>query len=45
MSASGVEIQTKFIKGGSYGDLYGKDFVYGDDGKIKIQDGKPVLTK
>lgn len=44
MSASGVEIQTKFIKGGSYGDLYGKDFVYGDDGKIKIQDGKPVLT-
>lgn len=44
MSASGVEIQTKFVKGGSYGDLYGKDFVYGDDGKIKIQDGKPVLT-
>lgn len=44
MSASGVEIQTKFVKGGSYGDLYGKDFVYGEDGKIKIQDGKPVLT-
>lgn len=44
MSASGVEIQTKFVKGGSYGDLYGKDFLYGNDGKIKIQDGKPVLT-
>lgn len=44
MSASGVEIQTKFIKGGSYGDLYGKEFVYGDDGKIKLQDSKPVLT-
>lgn len=44
MSASGVEIQTKFVKGGSYGDLYGKGYVYDNDGKIKIQDGKPVLT-
>ncbi len=44
MSASGVEIQTKFVKGGSYGDLYGKGFVYDNNGKIKIQDGKPVLT-
>ncbi len=44
VNASGVEIQTKFIKGGSYGDLYGKDYVYDNDGKIKILNGKPVLT-
>lgn len=44
MSASGVQIQTKFIEGGSYGDLYGKSYVYGEDGKIKLMDGKPVLS-
>ena len=44
MSASGVQIQTKFLKGGSYGDLYGKSYVYGEDGKIKLQDGRPVLS-
>lgn len=44
VNASGVEIQTKFVKGGSYGDLYGKDFVYDKEGKIKIVNGKPSLT-
>lgn len=43
---SSVSMQTKFLKGGSYGDLYGKDYEYGADGKIKRDaEGKPMITQ
>lgn len=34
--ASGLNVITKFIEGGSYGDLYSKDFEYDESGKIKL---------
>lgn len=44
MNASGINMRTKFIKGGSYGDLYGTNFNYGSDGKIILQDGAPQFS-
>lgn len=37
-------IRSEYIEGGSYGDLYVKDFVYDDKGKIVLTDGRPSLT-
>lgn len=36
-------IVSKYLVGGAYGDLYGKDFKYDKDGKIMLADGAPIF--
>ncbi|MGL4293088.1 MAG: SusC/RagA family TonB-linked outer membrane protein [Bacteroidales bacterium] len=38
-------IKSYYREGGSYGDLYVKDFQYDSDGKIVLNDGRPALTQ
>ena len=45
VGASSFAIQSKYKVGGSYGDLYGKDFLYDENGKIIVgADGSPRFS-
>jgi TonB-linked SusC/RagA family outer membrane protein len=44
IGANSLSMQSKFIEGGAYGDLYGKDFTY-ENGKIKLVNGKPQISQ
>ena len=44
IGASSFAIQSKYKVGGSYGDLYGKDFLYNADGQIVLDsEGRPMF--
>ena len=45
-SIAGGKVVVRYKKGGSYGDMYAKDFVRNDDGTIRLtKNGNPQLSK